>query len=250
MESPLTPEQIEMLNTPLRPDEIEHKQGMSYLKGQLAVVKANQIFGIGNWSYKQIGTIEITESATKNSKDNSIYLVSVMVELTVRGCETFVEQGDCEAQGMGASSLSMARKGAVTDGLKRCLKNFGPAFGLDLYFNTAPSPAAFQSRPTQATRPATTQNSPTPSARPAQAPAAPQQPAKPSQPVTLPTTMGTAGEMLATEQQRIAIINMAGRKGVDNIELEDQLRKLYGSNINSLTRNDAAHFIKVFQEQA
>lgn len=186
MESPLTPEQIEMLNTPLRPDEIEHKQGMSYLKGQLAVVKANQIFGIGNWSYKQIGTIEITESATKNSKDNSIYLVSVMVELTVRGCETFVEQGDCEAQGMGASSLSMARKGAVTDGLKRCLKNFGPAFGLDLYFNTAPSPAAFQSRPTQATRPATTQNSPTPSARPAQAPAAPQQPAKPSQPVTPP----------------------------------------------------------------
>lgn len=173
LEPIFTPEQLKMLETPLRPDEIEHKQGLSYMKGQFAVVKANRIFGVGNWAYKQLGPIEITESATTNTKNNSIYLVSAMVELTVRGCETFVEQGDCEAQGMGASSLSMARKGAVTDGLKRCLKNFGPAFGLDLYFTTSPVPAA--------TRPA---NAPTQPQQNRTAPAPAPSQAQPPRPVT------------------------------------------------------------------
>jgi hypothetical protein len=135
LEPNFTKEQIDLLNTPPKPDEIEKKQGLSYLKGQAAIVKANRIFGIGNWSYKQVGPIEITNTGIDNTKGNRIYLVSATVELTVRGCETFVEQGDCEAQGMGAPSISMARKGAVTDGVKRCLKNFGPAFGLNLYFD-------------------------------------------------------------------------------------------------------------------
>lgn len=159
LEPVFTQEQLKMLNTPLKPNEIEHKQGMSYLKGQLAVVKANQIFGVGNWAYKQLGPIEFTDTGIKNSKGNTIYLVSATVELTVRGCETFVEQGDCEAQGMGAPAISMARKGAVTDGLKRCLKNFGAAFGLDLYFDTPPA-NTFNQPATTPTKPQVTQNRP------------------------------------------------------------------------------------------
>jgi hypothetical protein len=186
LEPVFTPEQLKMLDTPLRPDEIEHKQGLSYLKGQFAVVKANRIFGIGNWAYKQLGTIEITDTGIKNSKGNTIYLVSAMVELTVRGCEVFVEQGDCESQGMGAPALSMARKGAVTDGLKRCLKNFGAAFGLDLYFTSAPIPAATplqrQQAPTQATSRPVTQQQPAPGKSTFLAPSPPQTPA--TRPVT------------------------------------------------------------------
>jgi hypothetical protein len=247
LEPVFTPEQLKMLDTPLRPDEIEHKQGMSYLKGQLAVVKANHIFGIGNWAYKQIGPIEITDTGIKNSKGNTIYLVSAMVELTVRGCEVFVEQGDCESQGMGAPALSMARKGAVTDGLKRCLKNMGAAFGLDLYFTSAPIPAA---PPEQAQRVTTTpnpQNQVNRTTQPAPAPVA-----APLRPVTQPSTPNqapTSGE-LATDQQIQAIAKMAGRKGVDDIQLNDRLTQLYGVELKNLSKSDASHFIKVFQGQA
>jgi hypothetical protein len=69
-----------------------------------------------------------------------------------------------------------------------------------------------------------------------------------AQPVT-PIPAPSSGE-LATEQQRTAIVNMAGRKGVDDIELNDRLTQLYGVELKALTRNDAAHFIKVFQSQA
>jgi hypothetical protein len=163
LEPNFTEDQIKLLNTPPKPDEIEKKQGLSYLKGQAAIVKANRIFGIGNWAYKQVGPIEITDTGIKNSKGNTIYLVSATVELTVRGCETFVEQGDCEAQGMGAPSISMARKGAVTDGVKRCLKNFGPAFGLNLYFD---HPEQASSEPTSAPAPNRQQPAPQATSRP------------------------------------------------------------------------------------
>jgi hypothetical protein len=256
LEPNFTEDQIKLLNTPPKPDEIEKKQGLSYLKGQAAIVKANRIFGIGNWSYKQVGPIEITDTGVNNSKSNRIYLVSATVELTVRGCETFVEQGDCEAQGMGAPSISMARKGAVTDGVKRCLKNFGPAFGLNLYFD---HPEQASSEPTSTPAPNHQQPATAPTSRPvtpqAPRPVNPMPPAQiaprtpQAQPVTpSPIPAPSSGE-LATEQQRTAIVNMAGRKGVDDIELNDRLTQLYGVELKALTRNDAAHFIKVFQGQ-
>jgi recombination DNA repair RAD52 pathway protein len=159
LEPVFTPEQIAMLNTPLNPSEIEQKQGMSYLKGQLAVVKANNIFGYGNWGYQLASGVEVIDTETKNRNDNVIYRVRVAVTLTVRGCMPITELGDCEAQGTGPAAMSMAEKGAVTDGLKRCLKNFGPCFGLDLYFKTPPAQTSSQpttqpqrqQAPTQAT---------------------------------------------------------------------------------------------------
>ena len=177
LEPIFTPEQIDMLNTPLQPSEIEPKTGMSYLKGQLAVIKANAGFGYGNWGYEQIGPIEMIETVTSNNNSKKVILVTAMVKVTVRGCISFVEQGDCEAQGEGYASLSMARKGAVTDGLKRCLKNFGPCFGLELYFKTPPVQAASQptqNRPAQTPqRPQESRNVPQPPSRPAPAQIAP-----------------------------------------------------------------------------
>jgi hypothetical protein len=191
MNSPFTPEQIEMLNTPLTPNEIEQKQGMSYLKGQLAVVKANNIFGYGNWGYQLASGVEVIDTETKNRNDNVIYRVRVAVTLEVRGCMPITEIGDCEAQGTGPAAMSMAEKGAVTDGLKRCLKNFGPTFGLDLYFKTSPAQAASQptqqqrqSQPAATTRPVQTQQAPRPVNPVAQAPAAPQITPQPVKPVT------------------------------------------------------------------
>lgn len=132
-----TDDQLTKLNTPLNREEIKTKNisgnSVSYLKGNVAIDKANRIFGPGLWGYRIVSDFTTEDTGVKNGKGASIYLVSVQVELTVVGCVPIVENGDCEAQGTSAAAMSMARKGAVTDGLKRCLKNYGPAFGLELY---------------------------------------------------------------------------------------------------------------------
>jgi len=55
------------------------------------------------------------------------------VTLTVRGALPITDIGDCEANGTTAPAMGMAEKGAVSDGVKRCLRIYGSAFGLDLY---------------------------------------------------------------------------------------------------------------------
>lgn len=255
LEPVFTPEQIAMLNTPLQQSEIEQKQGMSYLKGQLAVVKANNIFGLGNWGYEQIGPIEMIETVTSNSNDRKVILATAMVKVTVKGCIVFVEQGDCEAQGAGYAALSMARKGAVTDGLKRCLKNFGPTFGLDLYFKTPPVQAASQpttqNRSAPATRPQVTQNSQQQPNRPAPAPQAVKTaPVTPATPKAAPTADGNDASQPMSEQQRTAILRIAGNKGMEEIELSKRLNELYGIGLDLLNKSTAGHFIKVLQGQA
>jgi recombination DNA repair RAD52 pathway protein len=74
---------------------------MSYLKGQLAVVKANNIFGYGNWGYQLASGVEVINTETENKNHNVIYRVRVAVTLEVRGCMPITEIGDCEAQGTG-----------------------------------------------------------------------------------------------------------------------------------------------------
>jgi recombination DNA repair RAD52 pathway protein len=133
MQSIFTPKQIEQMNTALTEPEIETKQGARYIKGSVAISKANRIFGAGNWGYMLSSGIDVIDTGKTNSNSNKIYRVRVAVTLQVRDCMPITEIGDCDAQGEGAAAMSMAEKGAVTDGLKRCLKNYGPAFGLDLY---------------------------------------------------------------------------------------------------------------------
>ncbi len=225
LEPNFTQEQINLLNTPPKPDEIEKKQGLSYLKGQAAIVKANRIFGIGNWSYKQVGPIEVTDTGINNSKTNRIYLVSATVELTVRGCETFVEQGDCEAQGMGAPSISMARKGAVTDGVKRCLKNFGPAFGLNLYFD---NPEQASSEPAAQPQPQPyRQQPPSPATRPVQTPYQAAAPSRPAPAPAIPTAPRPAPVTAASP-----ILPQTQSKPLFPVEDDDNF-KFYASRIHS-----------------
>jgi len=159
-QTPFTKEQIELLETPLTMDEIETKQGNRYLAGHLARKKANRIFGHGKWGYRKASDFDMHDTGRTTSNGQPIFLVSVQITLKIRGCVPITEWGDCECNGMNASSVSMAKKGAITDGLKRCLMNYGPAFGADLYdpdWKPAPAkpkvPAKVQT-PLQQTQPA------------------------------------------------------------------------------------------------
>jgi recombination DNA repair RAD52 pathway protein len=243
LEPVFTPEQIVMLNTPLGPNEIEQKQGMSYLKGQLAVVKANNIFGYGNWGYQLASGVEVINTETENKNHNVIYRVRVAVTLEVRGCMPITEIGDCEAQGTGPAAMSMAEKGAVTDGLKRCLKNFGPTFGLDLYFKTPPAQAA--SQPTQQPRQINPQ--PQPNFRPA--PTTPKEAVKEIQHIhaTVPVTQPTPikAEEKISQKGIDSIVSLAGTKGLDEMDLAKKSVGLYKKPLANLTLTEGQDFYRI-----
>lgn len=129
----LTPNQLSALNAPLDPDLVKvHPQTKArYLDGKHYIETANRIFGYGDWQFR---ILSAPSKATEGSRKNGTYyaLWTVMGELTAAGA-TFVDVGTCEQNGDGPEATDMAMKGAVTDSLKRCLRNFGDQFGLVLY---------------------------------------------------------------------------------------------------------------------
>ena len=126
---------LKLLDAPLDPSRVKAmddgpQAGIPYLDGEDVVRKANEIFGLGNWGYKAVGRPWRVRDEDKNGKPYTTWFA--MVELTVRGGETFSDVGTNTQSGPGGPATEMASKGAVTDGLKRCLKNYGDQFGLVL----------------------------------------------------------------------------------------------------------------------
>src|SRR6476661_10279126 len=142
-QSPFTPEQINQLDQPLDAKRVKHRQGgggmqLSYLKGHDAIDTANKIFGYGNWGYDLMGV----ELQNVQSEDGGIIggYYAARVKLTVAGCVPVTEEGVCPIQEgrnprAKIDAHDMARKGAITDALKRALRCFGDQFGNSLYDN-------------------------------------------------------------------------------------------------------------------
>lgn len=129
---------VGQLNQPLDPKRITTfsqgpQKGVRYLEGEDVIRTANRIFGYGGWGYRLVGQPVCVEDGEQGA-NNTLYQVwTAHVELTVAGCPPISDLGTNTRQGKGAASLEMAIKGAVTDGIKRCLKTFGDQFGLVLY---------------------------------------------------------------------------------------------------------------------
>lgn len=276
-QSLFTPEQINQLDQPLDPKRVKHRQGgggmqLAYLKGHDVIDTANKIFGYGNWGYDLLG-VELQNVLAENGEIIGGYYAA-RVKLVVAGCVPVTEEGVCPVQEgrnprAKIDAHDMARKGAITDALKRALRCYGDQFGNSLYDNElvdgqprdngrpAPRPANAPTVPNGLSRPAQpemssrpTRMSPAPAALTQTAPA-PLTTAKAAAPANsaAPRPVTASGEA-ATEQQRQAILKMAARREVGQVELESRLQELYGCGLDSLTKNDASHFIKVFQDQA
>jgi DNA repair and recombination protein RAD52 len=269
MNSPFTPEQIAELDKPIDSKKVAHRQGgggtqLSYIEGHEAIDAANRLFGYGSWGFEVVG-VPTRDHYTDTNGEIKAMWYSAKIRLHVRGCEPIEEMGLVEVQlpkpgreYTFGQQVDVAMKGSITDALKRALRCYGDQFGNSLYDRALQDgqPGTEKSQPgQQRQQPPTTPTRPvvTPQAQrpvqtmpPAQiAPRTPQ-----AQLVTPSPNPAPTSSELATEQQRTAIVNMAGRKGVDDIELNDRLTQLYGVELKALTRNDAAHFIKVFQGQA
>jgi len=279
-QSPFTPEQIAQLEQPLDPKRVKHRQGgggmqLSYLKGHDAIDTANKIFGYGNWGYDLLG-VELQNVLGEDGGIIGCYYAA-RVKLTVVGCVPVTEEGVCPVQEgrnprARIDAHDMARKGAITDALKRALRCFGDQFGNSLYDNelvdgqpretvrnnnnnrNGNPNAGNGAAPSGLSRPSNAANTgsemrPT-RMTPVQQPAAPVAVAS-AQPAGQPARpAATANSETATEQQRQAILKMAARRDIDKAGLDGRLQELYGCGLEGLTKNDASHFIKIFQDQA
>jgi len=126
-----------LASEPLVAQDIEELQGFHYIKGHVAIVHANEVFGLGNWS------CDVDKLWSREVHDGK-HLVSARVCVRVVGvCDnsgaprevSFTDVGCCTVNKYNTDKAwDTAEKGAVTDGMKRALRNFGSQFGLGLYF--------------------------------------------------------------------------------------------------------------------
>jgi DNA repair and recombination protein RAD52 len=181
------------LGKPLDPTRVKHRQGgggmsLAYLKGHNVIDTANEILGFGNWGY-DILTVELVNVTNEDGQIVGGYYAA-RVKLTVAGCVPITEEGVCPIQEgrnprAKIDAHDMARKGAVTDAMKRAFRCYGDQFGNSLYdtdlVDGQPGTEkgtgnSNQNRPSQTSQPRPTPDMParpvttsTPKAAPAQA---------------------------------------------------------------------------------
>ena len=126
---PLDPHRVTVGNSgPLR--------GIKYLEGEDVIRTANRIFGYGEWGFSLLSQPWVIEEGSQGSNHTKYQVWAAHGRLMVSGGGSFADVGTCVRQGDGSGGLEMAIKGAVTDCVKRCLRNYGDQFGLILYDKT------------------------------------------------------------------------------------------------------------------
>lgn len=110
--------------------------GIKYLEGEDVIRNANRIFGYGQWGFELLSQPWIVEKGEQGNNATSYEVWAAHGRLSVSEGGSFADVGTCVRQGKGSGGLEMAIKGAVTDCVKRCLRNYGDQFGLVLYDKT------------------------------------------------------------------------------------------------------------------
>lgn len=270
-ESPFSPEQINQLNQPLDRARVKHRQGgggaqLAYLKGHDVIDTANRVFGFGNWGYDLIGVDLIGVPGETGEVVGHYYAARVRV--TVANCIPITEEGVCPVQEgrnprARIDAHDMARKGAITDALKRALRCFGDQFGNSLYdtdlVDGQPKGSSNRPIPNKSVgAPSAARPAPTPAPAVAAVPevarpvaVAESKPApKPTvaatenKPATTPPIKPTVAITLATEQQMQAIRRLAQQRKLSQADVENQTQRFYGCSLSQLNQTDAGDLIK------
>lgn len=139
----LPDDQRALLDQPLDPKlgaqrKADRGRDVSYLEGYQAIAQANRIFGYDGWSYR------VDDIAMTAMSDGRAVLYTAQVTVEALGC-TRQDTGcvpirnSVDSYGKEKDNVNnpdqhdLARKGAVTDALKRALRSFGDQFGNSLY---------------------------------------------------------------------------------------------------------------------
>lgn len=143
-----TDTQIAALNKKLDGEAVKtRKQGsatLSYIEGYAAIENANRIFGYGHWAgsvleLTQVEAGEFTNSNSGKSGHRAAHIARYRVTVYANGDRNVAISFDDVGYGSGTSYNSLGEaiessvKEAVTDAMKRAMRNFGNQFGLALY---------------------------------------------------------------------------------------------------------------------
>lgn len=159
------PDVLEKLNADLEPDLISEREGagkriLKYIEAYVAIEQANRIFGHGAWGPRvlegpTLHSIPETNPATGEIVDSHDYYTA-RVGIWVYGHMRSSDEGFCEVRSLKEGTIrsaivgmhEMARKGAISDGIKRALRTFGKQFGNDLYGDESDTAAHDPNAPT------------------------------------------------------------------------------------------------------
>lgn len=144
-----TEQHLDRLTRPIDPARVKSRsqsgQSLSYIEAHDAIRTANDIFGIGGWGYTveeltHLGSEPVERNGRKGFRTGYRAVVRVTVhpvdDPRLQPQVTFSDVGFGDAVDYSGSSIStheLAMKEAVSDGVKRALKNLGEQFGLGLY---------------------------------------------------------------------------------------------------------------------
>ncbi len=147
---PLPAAIVALLRQPLNPALVCRRHGskgqlLPYLEGHQAITQANRIFGFGGWSSAVLGPVQTRELRRLDPKSGEthtvdLYWATVRVQVHLGPTKTDVGCG-C-AEDATPESHDTAIKAAVTDGLKRALRQLGEQFGNGLYDRADPTRVA------------------------------------------------------------------------------------------------------------
>jgi DNA repair and recombination protein RAD52 len=236
---------VERLKKPLDHTRIKTRAGgggmqLAYLKGHNIIDVANETFGFGGWGYDLLN-VELVNVLDENGQVVGGYYAA-RVRLNVAGCVPITEEGINPIQEgrnprARIDAHDMARKGAVTDAMKRAFRCFGDQFGNSLYDSepggdgdtrkTPPAQAA--SQPTQQPRQITPQ---------------PQQQQRPVTPPTPIKAVPVQDEKI-TQKGIDSIVSLAGTKGLDEMDLAKKSVKLYQKPLANLTLTEGQDFYRI-----
>ena len=101
------------------------KPEFEYLKHDVIIRQANDIFGYDAWGYEIVDGVKLQTSGNKQ-------FYSAMVRVTVIGAPSRMGVGSWPVAAENPASHDTAMAGAVTLALKRALRPFGAQFGLGL----------------------------------------------------------------------------------------------------------------------
>lgn len=127
---------LEELKKDPPPKVVKEVDGFEYLEGWYCKHRANELFTPFGWSYTIAKQWVLGTGKLDNEKGTPFADAMAMIRLEIDVPDTPLqtrkeEVGYCRNQGSStADAEQSALKGAVTDGIKRCLGNLGATFGL------------------------------------------------------------------------------------------------------------------------
>lgn len=134
------PEQLDLLKSDVPEDLVASRKGgrgntLAYIEAHDAIDLANECFGYDGWSFAVVLRERVEDTFTATVR-LTVYTPGgrVLVREDVGTSDIAVSTNQQTGErSYNADNLQTAIKGAVTDGLKRCLRTFGGRFGNSLY---------------------------------------------------------------------------------------------------------------------